>query len=1390
MAREQTSTAGDELPIILRFLSVLPSAKKCGLTAEVLLALASHMPILLVLDGFDEVGAAEDRARLVGAARDLLAILAGRGALAHVLATTRPQGYAGELAHIGLPLRERYLCPLSREEALTYAAKLVEAKIPGLDLRNKTLERLHESAQESATQRLMTTPLQVTILTALVQQLGRAPRERWNLFSRYFSYTYDREVERETYASRLLAEHRAHIEQIHARVALLLQLEAERAGGASARMSKDRLEEVIEAVLLEDEVSDSDRKDLVRDIATAAEQRLVFLVEPEPGSFGFEIRSLQEFMAAWALTSGRDSEVEARLIQVARSPMFRNVALFMSSRLFSEGSPLRDILADTVCRILDDDPNDETARLTRAGGLLALETLEEGAVLSQPKRARVLMLRATGLLSLPAGPEHPRLARVANTDTQLVLSEAIERHFIGAERAGTSPSHAPWMSIVEATNRGEQWAISLGDVLWPDVKDLELILRALARLRIPFGTWIARKIEGSAADVNPSAFVNSLDFEGVHASNWVHWLMQTYDRRKPWRRRANPTMNVYVADESEPVELPASVAVSKLPPIWRAWIVAGEFETDPSSVALARALECIAELLPVSEWRNLDWLSSWPLAVCIRTAATPSDLRRFAALLLSGQLGDIADWRLAQRSWRRTVDISSALVAAEDGLPWSLDSLAGAPPFVSFPMWQLMDGSRRKMQLAPTAIAERANQIFSTASSPVTKQWAAEAALIVMQRLTTKEGAYATNAAEWIAALPDSVGHLIPRPRCLRKADWLRLLNSASTPMRPTWYSSIDDVAKAMGESDAHPIVLRVAAILMEMQLDSVQGRVPFERLPIGKEVRKLQLHASATVAKRADVHILRIAYGGSLDESDAAIVDDVSAVASEVPILWGALLTALRMSTVARTRAVSLLAAAYAKMGRGSEYSTLAIRQLRNLLQTRTSELDNLSMWNRLALPRPYPQPPRHPRLGGGIPSRPVAIEEIALQDIRGIHRVSLSLDLPSDETGQWLVILGPNGVGKTTLLRSLALAVRNVRDITIWPSGVFTESWRRVNRSGEEQPIDSRIRVKLSDGVEHITLIREDGPAPITQLPEQSGPTLFPVFAYGCRRGSALGGATREVNLDSGAPEIATLFDDTAGLIHAETWLLQLEADAQKSTQGQAFFAAVSHALAELLDMESIEVSNRKVLVQEHGKPKLPFSALSDGYLTSAGWFLDLVARWIEIARRSGDSIDPDFMGRMTGLVLIDEIDLHLHPRLQLDIVSRTRRLLPRMSFIVTTHNPLTLVGAKAHEIWILSSKKGRIYAERGIESPILLSSGQIYRRYFGIDDIYPDRLGRALQRFGFLSGYAERSALEQAELERLDAELTTAGIRPDWDVVPRAAVVGLEATTTKSEFEGGTP
>jgi hypothetical protein len=305
----------------------------------------------------------------------------------------------------------------------------------------------------------------------------------------------------------------------------------------------------------------------------------------------------------------------------------------------------------------------------------------------------------------------------------------------------------------------------------------------------------------------------------------------------------------------------------------------------------------------------------------------------------------------------------------------------------------------------------------------------------------------------------------------------------------------------------------------------------------------------------------------------------------------------------------------------------------------------------------------------------QPIRIQSIRISNLRSLADIEVEAGSADEDRGQWLVFLGENGVGKTTILRALALTLSSPNLI------------KAIGYQGERAPF---LRFGASAAKVEVTT-RDHGTYRWDLEPSSntlSGGAPIPLWGYGCQRGNALGGAKREVSF---APlgDTATLFDLGRDLIHAETWLRQLSFGALKNSGGadETFFEAVCATLKALLPgVETIEVEIDQVWLEGPSFERAPLAGLSDGYLTTTGWVLDMIARWSERVRKNGGALDGDFRAGMTGLVLLDEIDLHLHPYWQRRVIQDLRRELPRMSFVATTHQPMSLLGAEPGEVHVL--------------------------------------------------------------------------------------------------------
>lgn len=178
-----------------------------------------------------------------------------------------------------------------------------------------------------------------------------------------------------------------------------------------------------------------------------------------------------------------------------------------------------------------------------------------------------------------------------------------------------------------------------------------------------------------------------------------------------------------------------------------------------------------------------------------------------------------------------------------------------------------------------------------------------------------------------------------------------------------------------------------------------------------------------------------------------------------------------------------------------------------------------------------------------------------------------------------------------------------------------------------------------------------------------------------------------------------------------------------------------------------------------------KLPATWLSQGYQSTIAWVADIIGQMF------WENGGPIPLSEMEGLVLIDEIDLHLHPKWQLGLIPTLKRVFPKLQFIVTTHSPMILPGLSREEVVILATdKEGNVIAHESPESPALLTGSEIYRTFFGIDRLHPSDLGKDLQRYSFLIADPLRSDEEDKEMNDIRERLAAAGVDPGWEPVPR--------------------
>lgn len=646
----------------------------------------SSFPWALIFDGLDEVPATSNRNEVLEEIQSLLISIQTTNADVFVMATTRPQGYNQDFSPA--TYRHYHLKPLNAHEAEHYGRRFAEVRFsPDQERVETVISRLLVAVKDESTARLMRSPLQVTIMATLVDRGGPPPRERWRLFNRYYEVIYERETSKGTTVSNLLQKYETDINSIHRQLGLVLQTLAEDRGSTDTSLSPEQLSSIIETRLSTEGYSGTELTNLVHEFTDAAVNRLVFVVGLEEKAVGFEIRSLQEFMAAEALMDGEDADVGARLNSIANIPFWRNVFLFAVGKCFAERQHFREKVY-TICATLN-EASDAFDKLSLSGSRLALDILEDQTFGQSPKFLRLFASIALETLNLTPGHVHYSLAssysEPLNESYRGALRKSLESHLL-------LPRLAAFTTLFRLGQRGVAWADELANEYWPkDTEDQDQILvaqpepvfpdwigpdlkdnilRADWPLSVPYRLWLDRQrrpedevmeqLSALFSLVNPG-HGNMIDVAVLGQQGFVLQVNAVRSQRQ-------------VADLND-LELPDYASTD-----WQSQLVSYQFDIDPNEASLNTSLTKLAELWAITERKPVLSVTSWPIYACLSHANTPDELLELADLSKSGDLGTLKEWQLAEKRWKEE-GLSEDDFRHEKTLPLSPSiSSVGLPP--------------------------------------------------------------------------------------------------------------------------------------------------------------------------------------------------------------------------------------------------------------------------------------------------------------------------------------------------------------------------------------------------------------------------------------------------------------------------------------------------------------------------------------------------------------------------------------------------------------------------------------------------------------------------------------------------------------------------------------
>lgn len=412
--------------------------------------------------------------------------------------------------------------------------------------------------------------------------------------------------------------------------------------------------------------------------------------------------------------------------------------------------------------------------------------------------------------------------------------------------------------------------------------------------------------------------------------------------------------------------------------------------------------------------------------------------------------------------------------------------------------------------------------------------------------------------------------------------------------------------------------------------------------------------------------------------------------------------------------------------------------------------------------------------------------VRRISINDIRSID--TFDFRLAREEAAGWHVILGSNGSGKSSVVRSLALALAGPKEAVAlrqdWSTWVRSKktngSIKLIVDCAQNDIFTGKGRATPSVDVELI----------IRPIETSIGGQRFEVAAgsgiqkaertiWGTNAGwfsSSFGPFRRFTGGDQQferlfftnprlAPHLSAFGEDVA-LTEGLRWLRELRVKELEQLEGEQDGKLLRKLIAFLNASNLLphgakiaEVRAEDVIIADGEDVQVPVEQLSDGYRSVLSMIFEILRQMtksygMDQVIKSLDEVPGSV--QLPGVVAIDEVDAHLHPSWQRDIGPWFTRCFPNVQFIVTTHSPI--VCRSATSVWRLSTPgddgpSGRIEGDvlnRLIRGSILEAYGT---EFFGKDISRSEASQKLVQELATLNRKILKGSADESERKRVD-------------------------------------